>query len=664
MDGVAEAPALLEPPGRERPGEDGLHVLAELGGGPRRAEDGVDARVREDEAVAVAPAHRRREAARGERLEEEAPARRRVGEDARALVAEDVEDLALDAAVRGVVAEHQDVGADLARHGGREPPVVRGEADRADLSLGLQLLEGRPAPPAERAARAEPAEEVDVERLRARRADRLLPRPPDERPAREPRLPDEDEPLAEPLPDEPPDPLDDGGEARVDEERRDAVLVERGLDVLRREREASRAVPANGAVGEGERRDGEAGPAEGAERERHAGALRATESTGPPFLPALAARRGRASRRGRATIAAVTSAGGRERRETAEKVSVVVPAHRADDGLRACLASVFASSPAPGEVIVVVDGEAPGCAALAAGARVLATAGGEGPAVARNLGAREAAGEIVLFLDADVVAPPDLVGRVARRLEEDPTLDGVFGSYDAAPAAPGVVSVFRNLLHHHVHQTSRAEAASFWSGCGALRAAVLRDGGGFDEGYPRPSVEDIELGSRLVRGGRRILLDPTLQVKHLKRWTLGGMVVTDVRDRALPWTRLILREGRLPSDLNLAPRHRASGAAVLALVAGLAAAPAWPLAGLLAAAAGLGVLLAANRGFYRLLLGLRGPAFLAAAVPLHALHYLCGAAGFAAGAALHLLAPGRSGRAAALAGPAPDLAPAPVDAER
>lgn len=359
-------------------------------------------------------------------------------------------------------------------------------------------------------------------------------------------------------------------------------------------------------------------------------------------------------------------AGGRERRGAAETVSVVVPAHRADDGLRACLASVFASSPAPGEVIVVVDGEAPGCAALAAaaGARVFATAGGEGPAVARNLGAREAAGEIVLFLDADVVAPPDLVGRVSRRLEEDPGLDGVFGSYDAAPAAPGVVSVFRNLLHHHVHQTSRAEAASFWSGCGALRADVLRDTGEFDEGYRRPSVEDIELGSRLVRGGRRILLDPTLQVKHLKRWTLGGMVVTDVRDRALPWMRLILREGRLPSDLNLAPRHRASAAAVLGLLAGLAAAPAWPLAGLLAAAAGLGVLVAANRGFYRLLLGLRGPAFLAAAIPLHALHYLCGAAGFAAGAALHLAAPGRSRRAAALAGVAPELTPAPVDAKR
>lgn len=330
----------------------------------------------------------------------------------------------------------------------------------------------------------------------------------------------------------------------------------------------------------------------------------------------------------------------------AAAVSVVIPAHRADGSLRACLASVAASSPAPGEVIVVVDGEATGCAALAAeaGARVLATGGSEGPAVARNLGARSAAGEVVLFLDADVVAPADLVGRVARAFDEDPRLDGVFGSYDAAPPAPGLVSAFRNLLHHHVHQTSRPEASSFWSGCGALRSRVLRESGGFDESYRRPSVEDIELGSRLVRAGRRIRLDRSLQVTHLKRWSLAGMVVTDVRDRALPWTGLILRERRLPSDLNFRHGHRLSTAAALGLAVALAATPAWPLPGLLAAAGSLLVLLAANLPFYRRLTTVREPAFLAAAIPLHALHYLCGAAGFAAGLARHAAGAWRAAR--------------------
>ncbi len=364
----------------------------------------------------------------------------------------------------------------------------------------------------------------------------------------------------------------------------------------------------------------------------------------------------------------------------AATVSVVIPAHRADDGFRACLASVTACRPGAGEVIVVVDGEAPGCTALAigAGARVLATAGGEGPAVARNLGARAAAGAVVLFLDADVVVPADLVGRVARVFDDEPRLDGVFGSYDAAPAAPGVVSVFRNLLHHHVHQTSDPEASTFWSGCGALRREALLAIGGFDEGYRRPSVEDIELGSRLVRAGHLVRLDRSLQVKHLKSWSLAGMAVTDVRDRALPWTELILRERRLPRDLNFRPGHRLSTAAVLGLAVGVAVAPARPLSGLLVAAGSLLALLAANLAFYRRLLTLRGAAFLPAAIPLHALHYLCGAAGFGAGLVRHAFAAGRTSRsrrariAAEAGGPppvpyapdeAPELAPARVAGE-
>jgi hypothetical protein len=364
----------------------------------------------------------------------------------------------------------------------------------------------------------------------------------------------------------------------------------------------------------------------------------------------------------------------------AAAVSVVIPAHRADVALRACLDSVEACRPRAGEVLLVVDGDAAGCAALAAGrgVRVLHTRGGAGPAVARNLGARSADGEVVLFLDADVVVPGDLVGRVAAVLAGGPRLDGVIGSYDAAPAAPGVVSAFRNLLHHHVHQTSRAEAFSFWSGCGALRRTVLLASGGFDEGFRRPSVEDIDLGRRLVRAGHRILLDRSLQVKHLKRWRLRGMVTADVRDRALPWTRLILGERYLPSDLNLRPRYRLSTAAAVTLAGALLVTPVLPRLGLLVGA-GCGLfLLAANHPFYRFLARARGPAFLVAAIPLHALHYLCGAVGFSAGLAQHLLAairPRRSGSLGPRATPAalppipeedagtPGLAAVPVSRE-
>ncbi len=82
--------------------------------------------------------------------------------------------------------------------------------------------------------------------------------------------------------------------------------------------------------------------------------------------------------------------------------------------------------------------------------------------------------------------------------------------------------------------------------------------------YSRPSVEDIELGMRLRAAGHAILLDHSVQVQHLKRWDLWGMLVTDIFSRGVPWTRLLLKARAVPNDLNLKISQRVS--AVLALV--------------------------------------------------------------------------------------------------
>jgi len=210
----------------------------------------------------------------------------------------------------------------------------------------------------------------------------------------------------------------------------------------------------------------------------------------------------------------------------------------------------------------------------------------------------------------------------------------VFGSYDAAPEAPGLVSQYRNLLHHFVHQSARRDASTFWAGCGAIRRDVFLAHGGFDTRYHRPSIEDIELGYRLRASGARIQLAPEIQVTHLKRWTFWGMVVGDVRDRALPWTELIVRSGRLPNDLNLDRRSRLSALCV-ATLAGLLALggrwrPAWGATPL-----PLLALLACNYRLYRFLLRERGASFLVRALPLHWLYYAYSAISFAAASLWH-----------------------------
>ncbi len=319
-------------------------------------------------------------------------------------------------------------------------------------------------------------------------------------------------------------------------------------------------------------------------------------------------------------------------------VAVVVPVGGAAPAWARCARSLSRLDPKPAEILAVIDGADAGLAATAAsaGATVVTREARGGPAAARNSGAREARGEILLFIDADVEVPPDLVARVAGLFDADGRTAAVMGSYDDDPGDPGFLSRYRNLLHHFVHQTGRERASTFWAGCGAVRRQAFLEVGGFDEGYPIPSIEDIELGSRLLRAGHPIRLVKELQVKHLKRWRLADMLATDLLRRAVPWTRLMLRQGRMVNDLNVKTRDRFSVLLAFLPLITLPLAWRWPI--LLAVGAGAIILLVAlNAGLFRFFLRRRGALFALGAVPMYWVYLLICGLGFALGLIGHLL---------------------------
>lgn len=310
------------------------------------------------------------------------------------------------------------------------------------------------------------------------------------------------------------------------------------------------------------------------------------------------------------------------------RVSIVVPVYQGAPTLPECLRALRAAAAPEDELIVVDDASTDGGAtiAAAAGATVVRLSSNHGPARARNVGAAAAHGDVLLFVDADVALAPDAVARVRRALALHPEIAAVFGSYDDRPRAPGLVSQYRNLLHHFVHQHGAADAFSFWAGCGAVRREPFERVGGFDGCWR--AIEDIELGYRLRAAGFRILLDHDLQGSHLKRWTLRSMLWTDLTQRAAPWARLALEHRAAPRDLNLGTAQRVSLVLVFAALGALAVAPWRPVL----AVAALGALVAVvvlNREFYRFLARVRGPAFALASVPLHFLYFICGGLGVA-----------------------------------
>jgi hypothetical protein len=302
---------------------------------------------------------------------------------------------------------------------------------------------------------------------------------------------------------------------------------------------------------------------------------------------------------------------------------VIIPATDDPPTLTTVLASIRGSTDPPQQVIVVD------------------TPPNLGPAAARNAGAGDAIGDVLVFVDADVEVHADAFQRIRSAFRQHAGLAAVFGSYDDQPQANGVVSEFRNLLHHHVHQEGAGEAITFWAGLGAIRREVFFDLGGFDEQrFRHPSVEDIELGMRLHESGGRILLDPSIQGKHLKRWTFLTMTQTDLMRRGVPWLRLVLERRTTLGALNLGPQHLAATGISVVLLGALLRRNGRLTFTLLA------LLVILDRRFYALLMRRRGPAIAAAGLPLHVAHRLISAAAVPIALAHHITGRKRPDRGA------------------
>jgi glycosyltransferase involved in cell wall biosynthesis len=326
-----------------------------------------------------------------------------------------------------------------------------------------------------------------------------------------------------------------------------------------------------------------------------------------------------------------------ERHHRDAAISVIVPVYRGGTNFQKCISSLVRTQPPPGEIIVVSDGdgEETGALAMKHGAMLIPLPGPQGPARARNAGARKASGEILFFVDADVTVPPNIMGRVAMAFEDDSDLVAIFGSYDDSPQASNFLSQYKNLFHHYIHQKARKDASTFWGACGAIRKGPFLSMGGFKESYRKPAVEDVELGYRLKKADHKIRLCRTLQVKHLKRWSVISLLQSDFLCRAIPWTELILKERMFIDDLNLRYASRISVLLAFGLLGSFIAVLWWS-----GAVAIFGVLalflFIMNAPLYVWFQRKRGLGFAVRAISWHWFYYLYSGLAFGVGLVLYM----------------------------
>jgi len=205
-------------------------------------------------------------------------------------------------------------------------------------------------------------------------------------------------------------------------------------------------------------------------------------------------------------------------------LSVIIPAWNAGKTIARCLEAVLRQSLPPLETIVVDDASLDDTAEIAEsmGAKVIRTSRNGGPARARNRGAEAARGDAVLFLDADVVIPEDLVEKVSRHLDQD-SVDAVQTLYTPDCPGKGLVTKYQNYYYHYALNRVRHErVAIIATWCAAVRRRTFMGLGGFNECIPEPTVEDEELGYAIVDSGGCIIMDKTLQVVHLAEYGFSG----------------------------------------------------------------------------------------------------------------------------------------------
>jgi GT2 family glycosyltransferase len=208
------------------------------------------------------------------------------------------------------------------------------------------------------------------------------------------------------------------------------------------------------------------------------------------------------------------------------------------------------------ELIVYDDCSSDNTAQIARsfGAHVVSGKDNVGPAVGRNRGAMQATADVVVFIDADVVVEPGAIGHLAQAIDGE-DVKAAFGAYTDHSRVTHLAGRYANLRHAftHVDAGLRGEVAeTFWSGLGAIDRIAFLAVGGFDKTYARPCIEDVELGVRMRRAGWKIAIVPAARGEHLKNWTLKGLWETDIKHRALPWSKLIC-QGRISGTLNTRP---------------------------------------------------------------------------------------------------------------
>ncbi len=209
------------------------------------------------------------------------------------------------------------------------------------------------------------------------------------------------------------------------------------------------------------------------------------------------------------------------------EVSIVIPSYNSENTIIPLVSSIYRSQKvnlAKVEVVMVDDHSSDKTAGLLEKfklrhrkltIRIVILKKNKGPARARNVGARNARGRVLFFLDSDVILYKNSLYELFKSFD-DPDIHALTGVWDRKQKKQAFFPKFKALRDWSYWINERDPKHYYY--LFSTRVAAIDRGlflrlGGFDEGYKAALVEDIELTYRIARR-YAVVFNPKVKVHH------------------------------------------------------------------------------------------------------------------------------------------------------
>jgi len=244
-------------------------------------------------------------------------------------------------------------------------------------------------------------------------------------------------------------------------------------------------------------------------------------------------------------------------------ISIVIPTYNAEKYMPALLDSIFHNKVDDMEVVIVDDCSTDDTVRLSKSfpVRVIKMEKNSGPAKARNIGVEAAKGDIIYFLDSDVIVLDGAIKEVKEYFERNPSAKCVIGICSTEPLNKGFVSKYMAMFEYiHLIGQENQKVSVFAPRCGAIKRDFFLEIGSYDENYRGADVEDFELARRINRQAE-IILNPKIMVRH--QFANFRQALKIYSRRTVMWVHLFLKEKQLD---NAGPTSPSNGlSAIFAL---------------------------------------------------------------------------------------------------